>query len=186
MTESHCMKCPNLSFVIVCVMLATGLQSARCEDLPPTGHKIAITMDALYLRYPALLLTGEFRVAKDMGMGGSVGYGSMDTYPFLEVGAQYAYDLIGSFDHGMQFGGMLRYLYMWDSKSSTTSTSGTAVKLGALLGYKLAADFGLTVNPIVSVGYGMISASATDGFSHASLSADGLFFDVNFNVGWSF
>ena len=56
---------------------------------------------------------------------------------------------MGDFDHGMQVGAELSYLGMSIDESDDTleaTAVGGGTSMGAFIGYKFAADFGLTVS----------------------------------------
>ena len=101
----------------------------------------------------------------------------------LTGGAQARYYLLGDFRHGLQVGAELIYIYAGYDDPDIEVTAG-GVSTGPFVGYKIAADFGLTFDAQLGFQYQFIGAR--DANSSATASESSLAPLLNLNVGWSF
>ncbi len=133
-------------------------------------HYVSLTFSAARAVASLYEVTGEVRLGERIGLAAIAGFGSLDakhpSYPQTihlsgrELGAQARIYAIGDFDHGLMLGGEL--LRIWAEASPTRvndsvtingvryegtallSGEGTLTGVGAFIGYKVTASFGLT------------------------------------------
>lgn len=156
-----------------------------------TPHNVSLTISPLHLVLPVVELTGEFNMENDVSVAAIAGIGSYEDFSVFEVGGQFNYYLIGSFQHGMQLGAEMMYISVSDDyKDSDVDISvvGRGLAIGPYLGYKVAAGFGLTFNAQAGVFASLLRGSAEDDVSGARGSASGSSSGLllNINLGWSF
>ncbi len=136
----------------------------------PSTHTLSLTFSAARVIASLYEVTGEVAIGDHIGLAVLGGLGSLDvkhpSYPATinlegkELGAQARVYVLGDFDHGLMLGGEL--LRIWAEASSTRVTDsvtingvrydgtallggeGTLTGLGAFVGYKVVASFGLT------------------------------------------
>ncbi len=146
----------------------------------------ALTISPFHLIVPMIEVTGEFRVARKLGVaviGGAGAIRDMDTNALIKVyeaGASLRYYVLGSFRHGMQIGGEAIYV-----KASTDNTGvevrGRGLGLSPFLGYKWTSRIGFTIDTQLGVTFITLRAdSATQTKQESKVGPL-----VNLNVGWS-
>ncbi len=149
-------------------------QSEWVDEAPGSDenslHYVSLTFSAARAVASLYEVTGEVRLGERIGLAALAGFGSLDakhpSYPQTihlsgrELGAQARIYVIGDFDHGLMLGGEL--LRIWAEASPTRvndsvtingmryegtallSGEGTLTGVGAFIGYKVTAGFGLT------------------------------------------
>jgi len=163
------------------------------------SHDVSLTFSPLHLIvFPLLEVTAEFRLADAFGVAGIAGYGvvSQDvgveevTFDVWELGGQFRWYPIGSFEHGMQLGAQILYIGV-NAKDEVAGVEvrGTASGLltGAFLGYKIATRVGFTFD--AELGYGVYAVRAeaeSAAGDEASGSESGGVGILRLNIGWSF
>jgi len=156
---------------------------------PPPEHPrrvFSLTVSPIHLTLPVVELTAEARVHDKIGIaviGGAGKYSDPNvsgiSATVFEAGAQIRYYVIGDFRHGMQLGGELLYLHLYDDR---VAISGEGLAVGPFIGYKIMIDAGFTFD--AQVGFERITARA-DG--NGSTANDKTIIPLlNLNVGWSF
>lgn len=185
-----------LTVQVVAVLLACGVASAQEGGSAGVEHKLAVTISPIHLALPIVELTGEYAVQRKLGVAviagvGSVGVdysdGTSDSFTAWELGASGRYYVLGDFDHGMQVGAEVMFLGIsGDAREGTISASGQGLTAGGFVGYKIAADFGLTFDGQVGYQAILVGAQASDGEESASTSDSSGGVLLNLNVGWSF
>jgi len=161
-----------------------GLSSAK----PPYDKQVSVTLSPFLLALPMLELTTEGRLADRVGLAAVTGVGGVGGVTLIELGVQGRYYVVGSFDHGMELGAELLYLYVGGSPTSSSSVSaqGSGFSAAPFIGYKIAARFGLTFDAQLGVGYTAVAATASSGAVSSSASSSGVTPLLNLNLGWSF
>ncbi|PKN57189.1 MAG: hypothetical protein CVU56_12375 [Deltaproteobacteria bacterium HGW-Deltaproteobacteria-14] len=166
---------------------------ATAVDAQPEGplHSVSVTLSPLHLVLPVLELQGEFAVGPQMGVSLILGYGSVsvsdgfttEAFSVFEIGGQFAYYALGDFDHGLQIGAEVLYLGVSaDADSQFGGVFGRGLSLAPFVGYKVAADFGLTFQAQVGPAFFVVSAeSGTESEEQAAIGVM-----LNLNLGWSF
>ncbi len=154
-------------------------------------HKTAITISPFHLTQPIVEVTGEFAMTRDIGMAAIVGIGSYDGASFFEIGGQYNYYIIGNFNHGMQLGAELLYAHLSDGfrlGDDKVNWAGQGLAVSPFLGYKFAANYGLTLNIQGGVSLVVARASVESSYDGTTDSASNSTVGplLNINVGWSF
>lgn len=172
------------------VFLVSLVAWLTCTDTVHAQQRASWTISPFHLVLPVVEITGEFAIEKrqDMSMGGILGYGSYDGASIFEIGLQYNYYALGNFQHGMQIGAELLYVNGSPSSSSPGYVNANGASLGTYLGYKAAADFGLTFNAqggIALLVYSRAQAGYYYGVSGYRTAVE-LGPLVNLNIGWSF
>jgi len=149
------------------------------------SHRVSILLSPIELISPVVRFVGEFKVARTHGFGPDVSAGSIDQVFVFSIGAQYAWYMIGDFEHGMQLGASLRYLQS-SNESNGISSVGRGVAIGPIIGYKYVAPFGLTVGLNGGVLFMTVSANANDTFGRkASASGFGPVPTAALWLGWT-
>jgi hypothetical protein len=176
-------------YALITAVLFYGLLFPVYAQRAP--HNVSLTISPLHLIGPIVELTGEFKMEDDIGVAAVVGVGSLEGFSVFEVGGQFNYYVIGSFQHGMQLGAEMLYISLSDDYRNTDvdiSAVGRGLAVGPYLGYKVAAGFGLTFNLQAGVYASLMKASAEDDMSGARASASGSSGGLllNLNLGWSF
>lgn len=129
---------------IIILLLVTTASLMAQTDSTKWNQKLSLLMSPLELVTPIVRVQSEFRVANTHGMALQLGVGEQNSQFGFAIGAQYAWYMIGDFEHGMQLGAIVQYAN--SSESLTFSRkSGRGVAIGPILGYKYIAPFGLTV-----------------------------------------
>lgn len=144
-------------------------------------HVLSFTLSPLRAIVGIGELTGELRVADRGGVAVIGGGGAVEGNPVWEAGAQGRYYAVGSFEHGMELGGQLRYDGTTAKADGERLVSST-FSLGPFLGYKYVAPFGLTFDGHVGAAYVVVVADMGD----ETVSGSTLLPLVNAQVGWSF
>jgi hypothetical protein len=195
-------------FVPLLTLVAVGAlpDAAHAEDVQ---HVASVTFSPIHLILPVVELTGEFKVHKDLGIAAIFGVGSIkvtetttvvgpggtsqtDTVRFSvwELGTQFRWYVVGSFDHGMELGAEVMYLHVAGTSSvaPTVSGVGTGFAAGPFVGYKIATNFGFTFDAQLGAQWVGASASAKDSSSGdaTSKSNSTVVPLLNLQVGWSF
>lgn len=182
------MRTFTVLFFTAAALLLSTIRTAQAKEV----HNIAITISPLHVVLPVLELTSEFAVARDVGVAATLGAGTYDDALFLEVGGQYNYYLIGYFDHGVQLGAELMYMYLESGAvyplRYIAEDFAQGLVVGPHIGYKFAADYGLTFN--VQAGVSVLFPKARmehllDG-AVSALAYGELGPRIKLNVGWSF
>jgi hypothetical protein len=159
-------------------------------------HDFSLTISPIHLLFPIVELTGEFRVGNQLGIAAIAGGGSMSVTNFtgeelsftvLEFGSQVRWYALGDFDHGMQLGAELLYIYVSGSfeRGSVTGT-GSGLAMGPFIGYKISTDVGFTFDAQLGVQLAGIAARASDGTTAAEASDMQAIPLLNLNAGWAF
>jgi hypothetical protein len=183
-------------FLVFAATLVFTVPAAAQDDVE---HTVSITISPIHLISPIVELTGEYRVADNLGVAAVLGGGRVSakstsgaitaTGSAFEIGAQARYYVLGSFIHGMQLGAEVLYARVsLDSGSSSIAAAGDGLELAPFIGYKIASNIGFTFDAQLGYGYLLGSASANDSSTGASESASastGMVL-LNLNVGWSF
>lgn len=158
--------------------------------------KFSATLSPLHLTAPIVELTGEYAINPKTSAAGILGYGTISeedilgdevSIPVLELGAQGRYYLLGNFNHGMPIGLEALWLKVFLPEQEDITVSVNGFGLGPFVGYKWAAQFGLTFD--VQVGYQWLFAQAKakdqNGNELEGSAKDGILL-LNLNAGWSF
>lgn len=147
--------------------------------------RVSILLSPLELASPVVRLVGEWKVARTHGIGPDVAVGSIDQVFVFSIGAQYAWYMIGDFEHGVQLGASLRYLQSND-ESNGISSVGRGVAIGPIIGYKYVAPFRLTVGLNGGIMLMSINANASDTFGgKATASGSGAVPTAALWFGWT-
>ena len=208
------------SSVLACV-LCLGPAPAIAEDAvskTDDSHMAAVTIAPIMLAIGLFEFTGEYKIADKMGVGVIVGVGSIETETIVngekdrtsqslyELGAQFRYYLLGDFNHGLQVGVEFAHVGASAAETDAVTEDGETVKVaakvdvagtgvGGFIGYKIAADFGLTFELQAGVqqfsldaeGEGTASNdSGTTVTVEAKESGTAILPLVNIQLGWSF
>lgn len=197
----------STSVLLGCISLAsTASAEEQNSTLADDGHQIALTISPFHLFSPIVEVQGEYKLAQQIGVSGIVGYGNTkagDTdLPVFELGAQGRYYLLGDFNHGLHIGAEMLYVYVnGDDLEEGISVDGNGLAIGPFLGYKVAADFGLTFE--IQAGYQALFLKAeaeakdnqrlstvgqsvqSDGNKATAEDEKGIPL-LNINLGWSF
>jgi hypothetical protein len=187
----------------------------QVRPAPPPEERVHRFSATLSLLQPLLFSTyqgaGEFRLGKQAGLALALGVGTISLQKFdktlpdegariWQLGSQIRFYPVGSFEHGMQLGA--EFFYLFGSASATGSltlgpgqmtppgnltATGTGLKIGAFVGYKLVLPVGFTVEAQAGIGYLSLKGVARDEAGH-SKSADykSAVPLANASVGWSF
>ena len=175
---------------VLAAMTAAGLISAApaASAQDTTQHDVSVTFSPIHLLLPVLELQGEFKLSPQMSTSAILGFGkasddagTIDATVF-EIGGQFTYYLVGDFDHGMQLGAEVLFLYLSDENATPGGVFGGGLSIGPYIGYKIAADFGLTFMAQVGASFVAVAASGNG----TTESADMIGPLVNVNLGWSF
>lgn len=180
----------TLFYFFACFLLLSTSVFSPSLYAKKSLKKMSFTISPLHLVGPIVEVTGEFRMEDKVGVAGILGIGSIDGISVFEVGGQLNYYVVGDFNHGMQLGGELMYVSLSDDvRTSNTSVSVAASGLGfsPYIGYKVAANFGLTFNAQVGATMLIARGTAVDNNSgnRASASGTGSGLMLNLNIGWS-
>lgn len=112
-------------------------------DKSKWAHRFSLSVSPWEMVEPIVRVQAEMRAGNKSGIGFQAAIGNERTQPVWCVGVQYAYYLIGNFEHGMQVGGLFQYGH---SKTlARTDAEGKGIIFGPILGYKYVAPFDLTV-----------------------------------------
>ncbi len=166
------------SLALVSAVAVLGL--AAPSDAAP--HELAVTISPIHLAIPVVELTGEYKLVDRQSAALILGAGTSGGVGAFEIGGQYAYYLLGNFDHGLKLGLEGIFVAAGGSAGTSVTAVGGGVSVGPFLAYKIAFDFGLTFDLGAGAQYVFITAS--DGTNSAS--ADGFGLLLNLNAGWSF
>jgi len=180
----------SLTLALTSPALAANDYGAAADETEST-HAIAVTISPIHLALPVFEVQVEAKIAPLMSVSGIVGYGSVsvsdgltdDTFDAFELGAQFAYYALGDFDHGLQLGVEALYVGVSaDADSEFSGVFGRGLALSPFVGYKVAADFGLTFMAQLGPMFSLISAES--GETSDDESVVGVL--LNLNLGWSF
>jgi len=183
-----------LTALSLVALLASPAAAYRATPVGATQHDlhdVAITISPIHLILPVFELQGEFRVGEQVSVSAILGFGSVsvtdsfdtDRFSVFEIGGQFAYYALGDFDHGLQLGLELLYLGVSaDADSEFGGVFGRGLAASPFVGYKVAADFGLTF--CAQLGPALFLVSAESDETTESESAVGVM--LNLNLGWSF
>ncbi len=176
---------------------AEAAPAADAEVDASQGHMTAVTISPIHLEIPLVELTAEHQIAPQMGAALIVGLGKAtdkDGWGTLwELGGQFRYYALGDFNHGLQLGAEFAYTDISLSETSedvTVSATGGGTSFGGFVGYKFAADFGLTVD--IQFGYFVMMLAAKAEASVAGKTVEAKESEtskgalLNINLGWSF
>lgn len=189
---------------------ATAAAAQEPYDEPAGGdpehpsHTVAITFSPLHLLTAIFEVQAEFPIGSKFGVSGIAGYGqptlerkttdgeviSEHTVGVVELGAQGAYYVVGTVDHGMQLGAELLYVHLDIDETDFDGVSsgvGEGLAIGPFLGYKLVTNVGFTLHVQLGVQYAAIQAEATstDG-DVSSGERDSVLVLLNIGTGWAF
>lgn len=149
-----------------------------------SAHTMSITISPLHLKLPVVEITAEFLTKKGGSLAGIIGAGTYNDVSLIEVGGQYNYYLLGSFEHGLHIGAEAMGMYGWAdvynpyTYSNSTEVSAFVMSIGPYAGYKFIAEYGFTLvaqgGKYFATGSGLGETSSTSAFF------------VNLNAGWSF
>lgn len=164
------------------------IASAKSDPDP----RVSLTFSPVHLILPMVEVTGELRLAPNIGAAVILGGGSFsgerlgdpadpNRYSAFEIGGQFRYYLSGSFRSGLQVGGEVMYLTV-STDSAGVSATGEGLTAGPFVGYKHAWPIGLTLK--AQIGGQLLLARAEAGDSSAEDREVGLL--LNLNAGWSF
>lgn len=175
---------------LVAVTLAVLAAPAHAEDAATAEAlpKLSVTISPVHLIFPIVELTGELRLQPKLGAAMIIGAGTADVAlsdtdaSIYEVGGSVRYYAMGSFRQGLQVGGEVLYLGASHPGDGGGQIDGEGLELGAFVGYKYAARFGLTVEAQGGIAAGVVRASNASA-SNEDRAVRPL---VNLNVGWSF
>lgn len=160
---------------------------------PPVEHAVSLTFSPLLLLASAFQFTAEFRADPHVGLALVGGYASVTdattttaaSVGVTEIGARASFYAFGNFDQGLHVG--LQGIYASASGSSSVSTTlvSSGLSFGSFVGYKVAADVGVTFDVGLGVQYVFISSpsvySASDSTTQTKIEPLGVV-----DVGWSF
>lgn len=142
-------------------------------------HRVSLTFSPLLLFLPIAEVLAEFRLAEKFGLAGVFGLGAPLNLLELEVGTQFKYYLLGTFDHGMALGAQGMFLYF-----PVVDSAGFAIS--PFLAYKIATNIGFTFEAQVGPSFNLYGASATLTGQDASINNGSIGLLLNLNLGWSF
>jgi hypothetical protein len=162
------------------------------EDL----HDVSLTFSPIHLLLPIFELTAEVRLVDSIGLAGIVGGGTVTvvdafgediSFDAFELGAHFRWYPIGDFDHGMQLGVELLYIFVSGSVGSSGVTgTGSGLAVGPFIGYKITTSVGFTFDAQLGAQMAGIAAQATDGTTTEEASDTQVIPLLNLNIGWAF
>lgn len=119
---------------------------AHAQD-DPSPRRVSVTISPFHLLSPELQVTGEVRLAPNVGAAAIVGAGRItdggETYRIWEVGGQLRYYPFGSFAQGMMVGIDVGHVDVnGQIESAMEDLVGT--RAGGFVGYKLTRPGGFT------------------------------------------
>jgi hypothetical protein len=138
-----------------------------------------LTFSPVLLFLPIAELQAEFRLGDKFGLAALVGAGGPASFFEFEVGAQFRYYLLGTFEHGMTLGAQALLL-------DFPEPGAAGFALSPMVGYKLATSIGFTVDAQVGPSLTLTGASATLTGVNVGPSSGSIGLLLNVNVGWSF
>ncbi len=142
-------------------------------------HHVSLTFSPLLLFLPIAEVLTEFRLADKFGLAGVFGLGAPLNLLEFEVGTQFKYYLLGTFDHGMALGAQGLFLYY-----PVVDAAGFAIS--PFVAYKIATNIGFTFEAQVGPSFNLYGASATLTGQSAAVNNGSIGLLLNLNVGWSF
>ena len=173
---------------------------AQAQPAERELRSFSLTISPFHLVLPIVELMGDFRIIDKLSLAAILGIGTIgfdaDGDPFtgdedhatvFELGAQVKFYAIGHFDHALQLGLEILFIYLdatFESRGVTGTGSGLAI--GPFIGYKYVAPFGLTVDIQAGAQLAGVAATATDGATTEEDSTVEFIPLVNLNFGWSF
>ncbi len=166
-------------------------------------RKMSVTFSPLRLLSPMVRLTGEFKADDQWSIAGTFGFGSYTegedaegnalTHDAWEAGGQARYYALGGFDHGLHLGldALFRDVPVETTGlfSEVTEGTGRGLAIGPMVGYKVAAEMGLTLDVQAGLrydGFNMLADAETHEDLEEPAPDQDLHPMVNVNVGWSF
>lgn len=146
----------------------------------------AVTLSPAHLQLKVIEITAERNLGNKISASGIVGYGGSGGATIFEIGAQAAYVLFGDFDDCVKVG--VEGVYIGGSAAAgSISSSVTGFQAGPFLGFKTAADFGLTFEFDLGVDHYFISGEAKVGTTSVNTVNQSKNIPlVNLQLGWSF
>lgn len=175
-----------VAFAFVAALLAAPVASAQT-------HMVSITVSPVHLLMPMAEVTGEFRLAPQVGIAAIVGIGKVSSdsvsVPLYEFGAQARYYVTGDFDSGLHLGGEALFLGASSDQSVQgveVNVSATGLQLSGFAGYKHTFPFGLVLEGQLGYGAVVVGATATAGEASASDSQSKGAVLLNLGVGFAF
>ncbi|MGA9524070.1 MAG: hypothetical protein WBV82_21595 [Myxococcaceae bacterium] len=183
------------SWWVVAASLASSVAMAE-ESTPPASvnapaseedreHKVAVTFSPIHLFMPIFEVTGEFRAANKIGLAAVVGVGSVNDVAVVETGGQFRFYPIGNFNHGMQLGAEIQYVFATASSGDIFAVAG-GLSAGPFIGYKIATNVGFTFEAQAGVAVNTVNASASGSGVSTSSTTSSVGPLLNLNIGWSF
>lgn len=173
-------------------VFAFCLGAAHAEGDPT----FSLTAQPLHAVVPALEITGEFAMSRNLGVSAIAGFGvptakddqgDKFSVPQLELGGQVLAYPFGSFRHGMQLGAEALWVKFFLPEHKGVTANGNGLILGPLAGYKWAARFGLTFSAQGGWGFMFFKAKAKNSNGEeVEASGDDSGPIINGNMGWSF
>jgi len=157
---------------------------------------IAITNSPFHLFLPFFELTAEMAIDEKISAAAILGYGGPSfenssgesiTVPIIELGGQFRYYLIGSFDKGWLIGLEALYIGAFPPENEGVTASANGLSIGPFVGYKKTASFGLVFD--INLGYAklLLQAKAKDQFGNEiETSIEDNLPILNINFGWAF
>ncbi|HIA03453.1 MAG TPA: hypothetical protein EYN66_16360 [Myxococcales bacterium] len=184
-------------FVVVAGILISG--TAFSAEEKASKYRVAVTVSPIHLVLPMGELTAEIALPHDLSVAVILGFGQVTVkstniltkaennqqFTVIEAGAQLRYCVLGDFDHGMQVGAEFLYLQV-DGEVGSVTGGANGLSIGPFVGYKIAWDFGLTLDIQAGASFLAVDASASDGNVSASTESSAIAPLVNLNLGWSF
>jgi hypothetical protein len=148
------------------------------------GKTLSLTFSPIHLALPVVELTAEIAATDQLGLAVILGGGAYRGFGVIEAGAQARYYAVGDFDHGMQLGVEVLGVHVFSDNALGTGIAGfgTGVAAGPFIGYKFAADFGLTLDVQLGAAWAFIRADA----GGATANDTDFLPILNLNAGWSF
>ncbi len=128
-----------------------------------TEYTTSITISPVHLTLPFLEVTVETLTRTGSGVAGIIGAGEYEDTKVIEIGMQYNYYVLGSFQNGAELGFEALLVRGFSGNAFNMS-------FGPQLGYKVILS-GLTFH-------------AQGGYAFSPISTSGFF--LNLNTGWSF
>src|SRR5262249_8674590 len=120
----------------------------------------------------------------------SINGASRDRFTVWELGGQFDYYLVGTFEHGMQLGAQAEYAGVSGKVGDANVTvfgTGGGFAVGPFVGYKLATKVGFTLDVQGGAQYAAVGASAVSSTGQsAAARASSILPLVNIHIGWSF
>lgn len=192
----------KIAFAIAACSLSTVARagaptdpSTDVHDAKPVAESddtsFSLTVSPLHALLPALELTGEVKVAPDLGVAIIGGIG---TAPFTDEGTTLTFDaglqgrwyVTGDFHEGVDLALEVTYTGVDFPERQGTVVDDSAyagiLAGGPLVGYKYTTDFGLTLDAQVGVQVALLTTDSVAGKTDQDVV---ILPNANLNVGWS-